>query len=130
MSWIDVHGENKTCATSERCGKGGFNPFGVSGIMRGAAKCFYAYIGFDAIASTGEEVNNPKRNIPLSIVVTLFVVSICYCSSSIVLTLMIPYYLIDSNVPLPQAFDYVHLNWAKYVASAGAIASLATWYSH
>ena len=53
--------------------------------------------GFDAIASTGEEVVNPKRNIPLSILITLTVVSVLYCFLSAVLTLMIPYYLIDAG---------------------------------
>ncbi len=40
---------------------------------------------------------------------------------------MIPYYIIDPNIPIPQAFDYVNLGWAKYIVSIGAIASLATW---
>lgn len=83
-------------------------------------------IGFDAIASTGEEVLNPRKNIPLSIVITLIAVSVCYCSVSFVLTLMIPYYLIDPNIPLPQAFEYVGLEWARTLVSAGAIASLVT----
>ena len=108
--------------------KKGFFPFGFDGVIKGAAKCFYAYIGFDAIASAGEEVNNPKRNIPLSIVLTLFAVSLCYCSTSIVLTLMIPYYMVNPDTPLPQAFDYVGLgHWANLIVSIGAIASLATW---
>lgn len=129
LSWTDYNGYNQTCATSEddRCGKGGFLAYGFEGVMKGAAKCFYAYIGFDAICSTGEEVQNPKRNIPLSIVTTLLVVSICYCISSVVLTLMIPFYLIDPEIPIPQAFDYVGMGWAKYFVSIGAIASLATW---
>lgn len=70
---------------------------------------------------------NPKRNIPLSIVFTLLIVSICYCSVSFVLTLMIPYYIIDPEVPIPQAFDYVGLEWARILVSIGAIASLITW---
>jgi amino acid transporter len=44
-SWVDYEGKNQTCETSERCGEGGFLAFGFSGIIRGAAKCFYAYIG-------------------------------------------------------------------------------------
>jgi len=128
MSWIDHKGKNQSCGTSDRCGEGGFLPYGFEGVMKGAAKCFYAYIGFDAICSTGEEVKNPKRNIPLSIVTTLLVVSTCYCVSSVVLTLMIPFYLIDPDIPIPQAFDYVGLGWAKNLVSIGAIVSLTTWY--
>ena len=94
--------------------------------MARAAKCFYASIDFDAICSTGEEVQNPKRNIPLSIVITLFTVSFCYCVTSIVLTMMIPYYIINPDIPIPQAFEYVGMGWARYFVSIGAIASLAT----
>jgi len=128
LSWVDYEGKNQTCATSNRCGEGGFMAYGFEGVMKGAAKCFYAYIGFDAICSTGEEVKNPKKNIPLSIVTTLVVVSTCYCVSSVVLTLMIPFNIIDPDIPIPQAFDYVGMAWAKNLVSVGAIASLATWY--
>jgi len=120
----------------------------LKGLLQAAAKCFYAYIGFglylllsfalcfinkdvlwnrfDAIASTGEEVLDAKRNIPLSIIVTLIVVSVCYISVSAILTLMIPYYMLDVNVPLSQAFDYVGFYWMKYILNVGAIASLIT----
>jgi cationic amino acid transporter 3 len=71
---------------------------------------------------------NPKRNIPLSILLTLFITGTLYCGLSAVLTLMVPYYLMDIETPLPHAFEFVHLDWAKYIASAGAIFSLSTWY--
>jgi amino acid transporter len=126
-TWVDSKGKHLTCGASKDtdCGKGGFMPYDFEGIINGAAKCFYAYIGFDAIASTGEEVVNPRRNIPISILITLSVVSVLYCCLSAVLTLMIPYYLIDTDTPLPQAFELVHLDWAKYIVSIGAIFSLA-----
>jgi hypothetical protein len=44
-SWVDLTGENQTCANLEKCGTGGFVPFGIKGIMEASAKCFYAYIG-------------------------------------------------------------------------------------
>jgi amino acid transporter len=99
-------------------------PYDLDGIINGAAKCFFAFIGFDAIASTGEEVMNPKRNIPISILITLTTVSILYCSSAAVLTLMVPYYMTDADTPLAQAFEHVHLNWAKNVVSFGATLAL------
>lgn len=68
-------------------------PFGVTGVMAGAAKCFFGFVGFDSIAAAGEEARNPKRNIPLSIFLTLLVVLVAYIGVSTVLTLVLPYYL-------------------------------------
>jgi len=54
-------------------------PYGVSGIIKGAAVCFYGFIGFDCIATAGEEAKNPKKSIPFAVIV-LYTLLFYYCT--------------------------------------------------
>uniref|UniRef100_A0A0A9X9Q0 Low affinity cationic amino acid transporter 2 n=1 Tax=Lygus hesperus TaxID=30085 RepID=A0A0A9X9Q0_LYGHE len=117
---------NWSLPASAQGGKGGFLPYGMSGVMSGAAKCFFGFVGFDCVATTGEEAKNPQRHIPLAIVISLAVIFVSYFGISSVVTLMIPYYEQDVDAPLVVAFQKVGLNVIGTIVSVGAIFALCT----
>ncbi len=101
-------------------------PFGINGMLGGAAFIFFAYIGFDAVSTAAEETKNPKRDLPIGILGSLAVCTILYIIVVAILTGMVPYNQL--NVPSPVAFamDHVGLGWASTIISIGALAGLTT----
>ncbi|XP_047984271.1 cationic amino acid transporter 2-like [Leguminivora glycinivorella] len=107
-------------------GTGGFAPYGVLGIISGAGECFYGFIGFDCIATAGEEAKNPKKSLPIAIVASLVVVFFAYFGISAILTTVLPYYDQNTKAPFIYMFQSISWNWATYIVSVGAVCGLTT----
>jgi basic amino acid/polyamine antiporter, APA family len=103
-----------------------FAPMGWTGVMRGAAVIFFAYIGFDAVSTAAEEVVDPERDLPLGILGSLFVCTTLYILVAAVLTGMVPARIIDIKAPLASAFLLRGLNFVSGVISIGAVAGLTS----
>ncbi|XP_039683984.1 cationic amino acid transporter 2, vacuolar isoform X2 [Medicago truncatula] len=102
----------------------GYFPFGVDGMLAGSATVFFAYVGFDAVASTAEEVKNPQRDLPLGIGASLFLCCGMYMLVSVVVVGLVPYYAIDPDTPISSAFSDHGMQWAAYIINAGACTAL------
>jgi basic amino acid/polyamine antiporter, APA family len=103
-----------------------FAPMGWSGIMKGGAVIFFAYIGFDAVSTAAEEVVNPKRDLPLGILGSLAICTVLYILVAAVLTGMVPAAQIDLNAPLASAFVIRGLSAVSGIVSLGAVAGLTS----
>ncbi len=107
-------------------GLGGYFPFGIMGMLGGAAFSFFAYIGFDAVSTAAEEAKNPARDLPIGIMASLVVCTILYIVVVAILNGMVPFYKLNVNSPVAFAMSYVGLSWAAVIISFGAIAGLTT----
>ncbi len=102
--------------------------YGVVGILSGAALVFFAFIGFDVVATTAEETKDPQRAIPRGILGGLAIVTVLYVLVTVVVTGMVPYQdLAASGDPsLTTAFVLVGADWAGKVISLGILVGLTS----
>jgi basic amino acid/polyamine antiporter, APA family len=107
-------------------GMGGYFPFGITGMLGGAAFSFFAYIGFDAVSTAAEESKNPAKDLPFGIIASLLVCTVLYIIVVAILNGMVPFYKLNVAFPVAFAMNYVGLPWAGVIISFGAIAGLTT----
>ena len=104
-----------------------FLPYGWSGVFKGAAIIFFAYIGFDAITTAAEEVKNPKKTFPIAILGSLIISTILYISVSGVLNGIAPYYVFkETAAPVAFALNIVGIHWADIIISIGALCGITS----
>jgi len=110
----------------ENTGKEG--EFGWSGIIRGASIVFFAYIGFEAVSTAGQEAKNPAKDMPFGIIGSLVACTIIYILVSIVLTMIVPYTSLNVPDPVAVAVDAFGPQWAWFASTikVGAIIGLTS----
>ena len=103
-------------------GQPGF--FGVSGVIRGAGIMFFAYLGFDAVSTAAQEAKNPRRDMPIGILGSLFACTLLYIVFSLVLTGVVPYTELNVPAPVAVAIDSMRLFWLSPLVKIAAIVGL------
>ncbi|HET7460140.1 MAG TPA: amino acid permease [Longimicrobium sp.] len=106
----------------------GFGHFGWSGVVRGAAVVFFAYIGFDAVSTAAQEAKNPQRDMPIGMLGSLGVCTVLYILMSLVMTGMVHYTKLNVPHPVFVAIEAAGpaLKWLTFLINIGAIAGLAS----
>jgi len=107
---------------------GEYGHYGWSGIVRGAAVVFFAYIGFDAVSTAAQEAKNPQRDMPIGILGSLAICTVLYILMSLVMTGLAHYTELDVPHPVFVAIEKAGpaLAWLGGIINIGAIAGLAS----
>ena len=102
--------------------------FGWSGILRAASIVFFAYIGFEAVSTAGQEAKNPAKDMPFGIIGSLLVCTVIYILVSIVLTMIVPYTELNVPDPVAVAVDAFgpQWGWLAKTIKVGAIIGLTS----
>ncbi|GAB3599828.1 amino acid permease [Kineococcus gypseus] len=100
--------------------------FGVGGVLTAAALVFFAFIGFDIVATAAEETKNPQRDVPRGILGSLAICTALYVAVSLVVTGMVRYDRISVEAPLAAAFRDVGADVVATLISVGTVVGLLT----
>jgi APA family basic amino acid/polyamine antiporter len=105
---------------------GHFGDFGWSGVARGAATVFFAYIGFDAVSTAAQETKNPGRDMPIGMMGSLAICTVLYIAFALVLTGLLPYQQLGSAAPVADAIGQTPFPILRGLVNLGAIAGLTS----
>ncbi len=105
-----------------------FAPNGASGVLKGVAAVFFAFIGFDALSTTAEECKNPQRDLPRAMIASLIICTVIYIILALVLTGMVSYTKLQVGDPLSFVFgpEGANLPWMSGVVAVSAVIAIAT----
>ncbi|HLA94264.1 MAG TPA: amino acid permease [Pyrinomonadaceae bacterium] len=105
-----------------------FAPNGITGVLKGVSAVFFAYIGFDALSTTAEECKNPRRDLPIAMILSLVICTVLYIAVALVLTGMVSYKLLDVGDPLAFVFgpEGANIPWVAGLIAVSAVIALAT----
>jgi APA family basic amino acid/polyamine antiporter len=103
---------------------GEFGAFGISGVLRGAAIIFFAYIGFDAVSTAAQEARRPQRDLPIGILASLAICTVLYIAVAVVLIGIVPYQELDVPDPLAVGIDRTGMTWLSPVIKVSALFGL------
>ncbi|MGB6661771.1 MAG: amino acid permease, partial [Xanthobacteraceae bacterium] len=100
--------------------------FGLSGIVRGTAVIFFAYLGFDAVSTTAQEAMNPKRDMPIAILAPIGICTVLYIAVGFVLTGIVAYDKLNVADPIAVGIDAIGVVWLGPVVKLGIIFGLTS----
>lgn len=100
--------------------------YGWSGIVRGAAVVFFAYIGFDAVSTAAQEAKNPERDMPIGILGSLAICTVLYMAVGFVLTGIVPFDKLNVPDPIAVGIDAIGMGWLGPIIKLGAVLGLTS----
>ena len=104
-----------------------FMPKGLDGVWTAASVIFFAYIGFDAISTSGEETKNPGRDLPIAIIASLGICTVLYILVALTASAAMPYTdIAGKDAPLAEVLRHLNFGWGATLISAGALVAITS----